>query len=146
MLTLLLALLTTAEAHDHSKWQAVLDKHRAAEATVDYPAIQAASSTKSYVTGLATASEPTQRAEKLAFWLNAYNAITVDLVAKSWPIGSIKELDSGKVWTTRSFTVAGQRLSLDQIEKEKLVPLGEPRIHFAVNCASIGCPAMSPMA
>ena len=146
MLALLFTLVSSAAAYDHSEWQAVLDKYLSSSATVNYADIQASGALNNYVAGLATATEPSGRAEKMAFWINAYNAITVDMVSRSWPIGSIQELDGGKVWTTRTFAIAGQTLTLDQMEKQKLVPLGDPRIHLALNCASLGCPPLSPRA
>ncbi|MGB0638961.1 MAG: DUF547 domain-containing protein, partial [Myxococcota bacterium] len=82
------------------------------------------------------------RSERLAFWINAYNALTVKLVVDHWPIASIKELDDGQVWDKRKFTVANQQLTLNQIEREKLKPLREPRVHVALNCASLGCPPL----
>jgi hypothetical protein len=143
---LAIAMFSSAFAMDHSAWQSVLDKYRSSSAKVDYAGIQAADALGGYVDALKTASEPTQRAAKLAFWLNAYNALTIDVVADNWPISSVKQLDNGEVWTARTFTVAGQRLTLDQMEKEKLVPLGDPRVHFALNCASLGCPPLQPTA
>jgi hypothetical protein len=137
-----IAMLSSAFGMDHSAWQSVLDKYRTASAKVDYAGIQGADALGPYVEALQTAAEPTQEPAKLAFWLNAYNALTIDVVADSWPISSVKQIDNGELWTARMFTVAGQRLTLDQIEKEKLMPLGDPRVHFALNCASLGCPPL----
>jgi len=142
----LFLLVSTAAAMDHSAWQAALDKYRSAEARVDYAGIAQTGALGGYMAGLSKAAVPPDAAAKMAFWVNAYNAITVHLVAQSWPIGSIKELDGGKVWTTRSFTVAGQALTLDQIEKQKIAPLGDPRAHVVLNCASLGCPPLSAKA
>lgn len=145
MLALFLFMFT-AVAHDHSQWQAVLDKYRGEDSRVDYAGIAASGALDTYVSGLATAAAPSGKAEQMAFWVNAYNAITVDLIAKHWPLKSIRELDEGKVWTSRSFIVAGQALTLDQIEKQKLVSLGDPRVHMVLNCASLGCPPLSSKA
>ncbi len=139
-------ILSSAFAIDNSEWQAVLDRYRTSAARVDYVGIQAADALKGYMAALAGTTEPTDRADKLAFWLNAYNAITIDLVADNWPLNSIKDLDGGAIWSTRKFTVAGQSLTLDEMEKKKLVPLGDPRIHFVLNCASQGCPPLGPSA
>jgi hypothetical protein len=83
-------------------------------------------------------------AEQKAFYINAYNVLTLEVVAGAWPLESIMDLDGGKVWDTRTFTVAGESLTLNQIEHVKLRPLGDPRIHSALNCASIGCAPLSP--
>jgi hypothetical protein len=146
MLAGLLLLISTAAAFDHSGWQSTLDKYRRADARVDYAGIGQSGALDGYMAALGSATVPTSRAEKMAFWINAYNAMTVNLVAQSWPIGSMQELDGGQVWTTRQFTVAGQPLTLDQIEKNKIVPLGDPRIHLVLNCASMGCPPLNAKA
>lgn len=82
------------------------------------------------------------RSEQLAFWVNAYNLLTVDLILDHRPLRSIRDLDAGKVWTTRRFRVAGQDLTLDDIEHRRARPLGDPRVHAALNCASKGCPPL----
>jgi hypothetical protein len=80
--------------------------------------------------------------EAMAFWINAYNALTLDVVSDSFPLKSIRDLDGGKVWDTRSWTVAGRTVTLNQIEHQILRPMGDPRIHAAINCASVGCPPL----
>ena len=78
-----------------------------------------------------------------AHLINAYNALTLDLIADSWPIDSIRSLDGGKVWDTRRFDVGGRSMTLNEIESD-LRAGGDPRIHAAVNCASLGCPPLAP--
>lgn len=131
---------------DHGPWQRVLDTYRHSSGRVHYAGLQQSEALKPYVSGLASATEPIETAAKMAFWLNAYNALTVDLIADNWPVQSIRDLHEGKVWTTKPFTVAGETMTLDQLENEKLKPLGDPRTHFALNCASLGCPPLSPKA
>jgi Protein of unknown function, DUF547 len=90
------------------------------------------------------------RAQQLAFLINAYNAFTVELVLTGWPtLTSIKDLGSfiRSPWKTRFFTLLGATRHLDWIEHEQLRPrYAEPRLHTAINCASIGCPALMPEA
>lgn len=145
MLALILVLAAPAPAAplDHQPWQAVLSAHVGADGRVDYAAIEASGALEGYVAALATATEPQDPDARLAFWINAYNALTVDLVADAWPLSSIRDLDAGKVWDTRRFVVAGQALTLNQVEHERIRPLGDGRIHAAVNCASLGCPALA---
>lgn len=87
-------------------------------------------------------------AAQLAFLVNAYNAGTVDLVLSGYPgISSIKDLGSlfSSPWKKRFLPLLGKEHSLDEIEHELIRGSGryrDPRIHFAVNCASIGCPAL----
>ena len=92
------------------------------------------------------------RAQQLAFLINAYNAWTVELVLRKYPdLKSIKDLGSAfrSPWKKRFFILLGQECSLDDVEHGMIRAAGkfdEPRIHFAVVCASIGCPMLPPRA
>ena len=92
------------------------------------------------------------KAQQLAFLINAYNAFTVKKVLTRYPaLTSIRDFGRffGNPWKDRFFTLLGERRSLDQIEHDLIRRRGafdEPRIHFALNCASIGCPALRPEA
>lgn len=78
-------------------------------------------------------------AEKQVYWYNLYNAQTVDLILNNMPLESIREIS--RPWDQKLLTVNGQKMSLNDIEHEILrKQFNEPRVHFAVNCASIGCP------
>ncbi len=138
-----LSLLLTplALAVDHGPWDQTLSRHATAT-RVDYAAL-GGDALDPYLKTLASAPAPSGRDEQLAFWINAYNALTVDLVAENiGGIESIRDLDGGDPWGTRSFTVAGKSVTLNDIEHNILRPMGDPRIHAAVNCASIGCPPL----
>jgi hypothetical protein len=82
--------------------------------------------------------------QKLAFWVNAYNALTLALILDEKQPSSIMNLDNGKVWDTRKFKVAGQLLTLNDIEHKRARPLTDGRVHAALNCASRGCPPLGP--
>jgi hypothetical protein len=97
------------------------------------------------------------RAEAFAFWANLYNALTLKVVLDRYPVRSIRDIRSTGVpfdprqfngpWRTRLVTVEGRRMSLDDIEHETMRPtFRDPRVHYAVNCASIGCPNLRPRA
>jgi hypothetical protein len=135
--------VAAAAAMDHSAYQETLTAHVDARGNVDYAAIKAGGTLDAYLIALQTAVEPPGGAEKMAFWINAYNALTIDLIADNYPLGSIRELDGGDPWESRRFTVAGQLVTLNHIEHMILRPMGDPRIHAAVNCASRGCPPLS---
>jgi hypothetical protein len=97
-----------------------------------------------------TLSEPSwTRAERFAFWINAYNAFTIAAVVDHYPIhgkwfsfapsNSIRQIDG--VWTKLKWQAAGRAVTLDEIEHGILRPtLKDPRVHFAINCASKSCP------
>lgn len=83
--------------------------------------------------------------EILAFWINVYNALTIDAILHFYPVASIKDKVSPlgyNVWDDYTITIAGRARSLNAIEHEILRKLDEPRIHFAIVCASIGCPRL----
>ncbi|MGO3343818.1 MAG: DUF547 domain-containing protein [Marinomonas sp.] len=90
--------------------------------------------------------------EQLAFLINAYNAWTVNLILTKWPdVASIKDLGSlfSSPWSKKFIPLLGEKRSLDNIEHKLIRGSGrynDPRIHFAVNCASIGCPALGNQA
>jgi len=82
--------------------------------------------------------------QKLALYVNAYNAYTLQTMLDTGPPASITDLDGGKVWDTRGFVVAGEELTLNQMEHDRARKLADGRIHAAVNCASKGCPPLPP--
>ena len=93
------------------------------------------------------------REQRLAFWINAYNAFTLRAIVDHYPIrgpwltlqprNSIRQIDG--VWTTIRWRAAGRDVTLDDIEHQILRrELKEPRIHFAINCASVSCPPLPP--
>jgi hypothetical protein len=89
-------------------------------------------------------------AQRMAFLINAYNAFTVELILTRYPdLASIKDLGSlfRSPWKIEFFSLLGAKRHLDWIEHEQLRPrYADPRVHAAVNCASIGCPALRPEA
>ena len=86
----------------------------------------------------------------LAYWINAYNGFTVKLIVDNYPVESIKDLGPAlkiplikDVWHYKFFKIGGQESSLDEIEHSILrKEFEEPRIHFAINCASVSCPPL----
>ena len=83
------------------------------------------------------------RDERLALLINAYNAFTLRLILDYYPIQSIRKIPAAKRWDDRRWRIGGQLLSLDQIEHEEIRPkFHEPRIHFALVCAAVGCPML----
>lgn len=92
-----------------------------------------------------------RRIEQKAYWINLYNALTVQLILDNYPLESItklgKKLTSFGPWDDTLVIINNERLSLNDIEHKILRPLWkDPRIHFAVNCASYGCPDLQDTA
>jgi hypothetical protein len=82
------------------------------------------------------------RDEKLAFYINAYNVLAIKMVLDHWPLESIKDVGSfiSPVWKKPAGRLGGKTVTLDELEHRILRPMGEPRIHFAIVCASVSCP------
>ncbi|MGR3293559.1 MAG: DUF547 domain-containing protein [Candidatus Scalindua sp.] len=87
---------------------------------------------------LKTVKAPEEKKYKLAFWINAYNFFTIVDVVNNYPITSMKKIG----WKNKHHEVEDTLYSLDNIEHNVIRPLADPRIHFAINCASVGCPSL----
>ncbi len=147
-------------AVDHSAWDGLLARYNVPAADGSrrfaYGRISADDRSRlgDYVDGLARINvSGLARAEQRAFWINLYNALTVKLVLERWPVASIRDiaispgLFSVGPWGKKLATVEGEPLSLDDIEHRILRPIWkDPRVHYAVNCAAIGCPDLAPAA
>ncbi len=142
---------------DHASWSAFLDRYvdRGSQPyRVAYGRVSAddRASLQAYLAqlqGLKPQAWP--RAAQMAYWINLYNAATVELILDHYPVRSITRIKSGLFsfgpWDKKLLDVDGHKLSLNDIEHRILRPLfQDPRIHYAVNCASLGCPDLAPSA
>jgi hypothetical protein len=142
---------------DHTAWSAFLQKYLVPGEVnrVRYAKVTTADrrALETYIAGLALLPiTKYNRAEQLAYWINLYNAMTVDLVLEYYPIKSIRDIDISPGWFAFGpwdkdlLTIEGQRLSLNDIEHRILRPIwNDPRLHYALNCASLGCPNLAPV-
>ena len=144
--------------HSHAAWTALLRKHvvvlRGGQASqLRYGALGAdRAALQAYLSTLSSVSQPAfdafDKPQRMAFLINAYNAFTVDLILGKYPaLSSIKDLGSvfSSPWKPKGIALLGTKVSLDDIEHGMLRARGrydDPRVHFAVNCASIGCPPL----
>lgn len=130
--------------HQHTHFAKFLDG-AVSDAGVDYATLKGRKGLlDGYLAEVANAqSSGFSKDEQLAFYANAYNAYTVNLILTENP-KSIQDLDGGKVWDQRSFDVGRQRLTLNEMEHGKVRKLTDGRAHAAVNCASKGCPPLPP--
>jgi hypothetical protein len=140
-----------AQQVDHSAFDRLLRAHVDAQGMVDYDAFARAPDFRRYLDALARVDlAPLPQNERLALWINAYNAYTIELINKHEERRSIRNINRalglirGKgPWSEPMATVAGHTYTLDQIEHEIIrVRFDEPRIHFALVCAAIGCPPL----
>ncbi|TWT64040.1 DUF547 domain-containing protein [Rubinisphaera italica] len=137
---------------DHSIWNSLLSKYVDNNGYVDYSTWKASSADQqlldTYIQQLSAASFSTNstREAKLAFWINAYNAVSVKGILREYPTTSIRnhtaKVYGYNIWKDLQLLVGSQPYSLEAIEHEVLRKMGEPRIHFAIVCASIGCPRL----
>jgi Protein of unknown function, DUF547 len=137
---------------DHSSWDGLVRKYVDAQGFVDYASWKtSANDVKAlddYLAHLsaARAERTTPKAAQLAFWINAYNAVTVKGILREYPTTSIRnhtaKIYGYNIWKDMQLQVSGQAVSLDAMEHQILRKMGEPRIHFAIVCASIGCPRL----
>lgn len=113
---------------------------------VDYAALKRDARWEKVVKSLEAAkpSALTSNDAKLAFWINAYNVLAIQTVLRAYPIDSIKDVGSlfSPVWKRPAGKIEGKTVTLDQIEHEILRPMGDPRIHAAIICASRSCPSL----
>ena len=130
----------------HDAWDQLLRRHVSSKGKVNYKGFKAdKAALDSYLQALADnpPNDSWSRAEKMAYWINAYNAFTIDLIVDNYPISSILKLDNGKTWDVKRITLGGKKYSLNQIENEILRPqFKDARIHFAINCAAKSCPPL----
>lgn len=142
---------------DHGAWAGFLERHLSRSQSgvrlVDYGGVSIADrrALEAYLDDLqAVQVTALTRPQAMAFWINLYNALTVKVVLDHYPVGSIRDIDispglfADGPWGKKLVRVEGAALSLDDIEHEILRPIWrDRRIHYAVNCASIGCPNLA---
>lgn len=129
----------------HDSFDALLKKYVSSIGDVDYAGLKNdKSKLQAYLETLTNTDISTlNKNEKLAFWINAYNAFTLKLIVDNYPVGSITDLEGGKPWDKKWISLNGKTLSLNNIENDIIRPqFKEPRIHFAVNCAAKSCPPL----
>ncbi len=128
---------------DHSDWDKLLKKYVNADGNVDYKGFKSdKAKLDAYLTKLSK-SEPTDKwsvQELLAYYINIYNAATIQLIVDNYPTNSIKDIKGA--WTNGFVKIGDKEISLGAIENGVLRKMDEPRIHFAINCASVSCPKL----
>lgn len=128
---------------DHSRWDKLLKKHVDSQGNVDYKSFQKDQEELDIYLQMLSENKPTEKwsvQEQLAYYINLYNAYTVDLILDNYPLKSIKDISSP--WTSAIIPVGDTKMSLGGIENSILRKMNEPRIHFAINCASVSCPKL----
>lgn len=144
---------------DHKSWQQLLDRylvsdHPSKVNRFDYESVNDEDKAllNNYLTKLQSINpRDHNRDVQMAYWINLYNALTVQTILEEYPVESITTISEDFVafgpWDDYAATIEGQELTLNDIEHRILRPLwNDSRIHYAINCASIGCPNLSDKA
>lgn len=132
---------------NHANWNNLLIKHVTNDGNVDYKGFKTdRNELTSYITHLSSfkPDDTWQKEEKLAYWINVYNALTIDLIIQNYPVKSIKDIKDP--WGQRLWKLGNKWYNLNDIEHEILRKMNEPRIHFAIVCASFSCPKLQSKA
>ena len=135
--------IVTKDDHVHDIWNDLLKKHVSDNGNVDYEGFKTDQlALYHYFKTLNDAlPNPNNTKEyKLAYWINAYNAMTIDLILHHFPINSIKDIK--KPWNQRLWKLGEKWYNLNDIEHTILRNMNEPRIHFTIVCASLSCPKL----
>lgn len=130
-------------AFDHSLFDQLLKKYVNKNGVVNYAGIKKYQKPlKDYLESirLHTPDDTWRRQDELAYYMNAYNAMTIDLIVRNYPLQSIKDINDP--WEQRLWRIGEKPISLEEIEHEILRKMNEPRIHFGINCASFSCPPL----
>ncbi|MBO2008552.1 DUF547 domain-containing protein [Hymenobacter negativus] len=145
--------LSAPVAFDHSAFDKLLKKHVNEKGLVNYKAWKADQTAFNHYLDQLSKTPPAanwSKAEQMAYWLNAYNAFTIRLILDHYPVQSIKDIGAKiKIpfvttpWAAKFFSIAGEKMSLDNIEHGILrKKFDDPRIHFALVCAALSCPRL----
>ncbi|MFV9550022.1 DUF547 domain-containing protein [Algibacter sp. PT7-4] len=137
---------TTKQPELHQLWDELLKQHVTKNGIVNYKSFKTEhKKLLDYIFSLGVFYKKKHfktisKEKKLAFWINAYNAMTIDLILKHYPIQSIKDIE--KPWDKKLWKTIGIPHNLNEIEHTILRKMDEPRIHFAIVCASFSCPKL----
>ncbi|PWI30833.1 DUF547 domain-containing protein [Flavobacteriaceae bacterium LYZ1037] len=149
LLTLIIFTLSTvlqlakAQTVNYNSWDSFLQKHVNSNGEVNYKAITSDKQLLQTILDEFSKNKPDHtwtKNETLAYWINAYNAFTIKLIINNYPVKSIKDIK--KPWDQEFISIGKVPMSLNEIEHEILRKMNEPRIHFAIVCASFSCPKL----
>jgi len=140
---LFLSLSVVGQKSMHNLWTAALQEHVDDDGNVNYKSWKKDTTYLDNYLQTLEENPPVEawsKSDSLAYFINAYNAVTVKLILDKYPLKSIWNLVTP--WRFKRFTLNGEKVSLNHIEHEILRKMNEPRIHFAINCASASCPKL----
>jgi hypothetical protein len=130
-----------AESDFHQPFNQVL-RDTVLDGQVNYKAINNNPAFPAYVESLKTEQTFANQNEELAFWINGYNALVIQGILNGGSPSTFFGRNS--FFKKDKYTIGGQSINLNDLERKVIIPIGEPRIHFAINCASSSCPKLLP--
>ena len=147
---------STSQPVSHDMWDGILKKHVDEDGWVDYEGVIEDSARLHSYLNILEGAHPNDknwtRDERMAYWINAYNAFTIKLIIDNYPVESIKDIKGGiafinSVWDIKFIEIEDEKYDLNNIEHGILRPkYDDARVHFAVNCASVSCPQLANFA
>lgn len=147
---------TNSSPINHERWDQLVKKHVKDDGFVDYKGfIRDSMELNRYLDQLSAVhpdDKSWSRNEQMAYWINAYNAFTIRLIVRNYPVESIKDIKKGiafvnSVWDIKFIKIQGFTYDLNNIEHNILRPVfKDARVHAAINCASYSCPRLRPEA
>jgi hypothetical protein len=151
LVSIIFSIGVNAQKPSHDQWNDLLKKYVSDKGKVNYKGfIKDSLQLNKYLVQLSKnpPAKDWSRNEQMAYWINAYNAFTVQLITRNYPVKSIKEI-GGKVpfvnstWDIKFINIGNEKLDLNNIEHTRLrKQFGDPRIHFSLVCASVSCPKL----
>lgn len=136
---LLAAGAATAQPVDHAPFDALL-RANVRNGVVNYPGFQNNPSFKGYLEALARPGQPDDRAARLVYYINAYNALAIEGILQGLSPSTL--FGRARYFKFKEWPLDGKSITLYDLEHKLIRPLGEPRIHFAIVCASKSCPLL----
>jgi hypothetical protein len=131
---------------NYDNFNTFLQKYVSSTGVVNYKNLKANEAELRAVTDQFSAEKPSDtwsKNERLAFWINSYNAFTLQLMVDNYPLKKITDLDGGKPWDVKRIKIGGEKYSLNQIENDIIRPkFNDARVHFVLNCAAKSCPPL----
>ncbi len=141
-----LAISFAQSSFDHSDFDKLLIKHVSKDGIIAYKNFKKDEKNLDRYLDLLSKNEPKSnwsKNDQLAYWINTYNAFTIKLILKNYPLKSIMDLHNGKPWEIKWIKIGNNTYSLNNIENDIIrKEFKEPRIHFAINCAARSCPTL----
>lgn len=138
---LLFTLNSFSQNFDYTNYNLFLSKYVSNKGNVNYDKIETNKAELNAIIVEFGKTQPTEKwskNEKMAYYINVYNAYTIKVVIDNYPVKSIKDINDA--WNRKIITSGKSKISLSDVENKILRKIDDPRIHFAINCASYSCP------